>query len=77
MKINCFGVGTDPSNDRMTRGAMRVSHLTLVKLKRKEKGKKERKTEGRTREKREREKGLYLLFTIYGDWVVGFWRTKN
>ena len=31
MKINCFEVGTDPSEDRMTHDAMRATHLTLVK----------------------------------------------
>ena len=43
----------------MTRGAMKATHLTLVKLKRKQKekkGKKERKTERRRGEER-REKG--------------------
>ena len=58
----------------MTRGAMRATHLTLVKFKRKQK---EREKGEKNGEKREREKRLYLLFTIYGDRVVGFRLTKN
>ena len=81
MIINCFGVETDPSEDRMTRGTMRATHLTLVKLKRKQrekKGKKERKNgDKEKRGERERENEFYLLSTIYGDRVVDFRRTKN
>ena len=74
-KINYLEIGTDPSEDRMTCGTMRDTHLTLVKLKRKQKekkGKKERKTERKRGEEREREKGLYLPSMIYGDRVVVF-----
>ena len=55
MKINCFGVGTDPSKDHVTRGAMRATYLTSVMLKRKKEEKKEKK-ERKTEERRERER---------------------
>ena len=67
MKINCFGVGTDPSEDSMTHGAMRATHLTLVKLKRKQKEKKwkkRRKTEIMRGEEREGKGALRSLYDL-------------
>ena len=77
-KINCFEVGTYPSENHVTRGAMRATHLTLVKLKRKQKEKKGRKERKRREgeERRERGKWAYLLSTIYGDQIVVFQRAK-
>ena len=50
MKINCFEIETDLNNDRVTRGAMSATHLTLVKLKRKQKEKKREKKREKGRE---------------------------
>ena len=45
MKINCFGVGTDPSKDHVTHSALRATHLTFKLVKRKTKRKKGGKSE--------------------------------
>ena len=68
MKINYFGVGTDLSDDRVTRGTMRDTHLTLVKLKRKEKRKKrEKRRDGEERRERGKRGATFSLrFTEIG-----------
>ena len=76
MKINCFGVGTNPSEDRMTRGAMKATLLTLVKLKRKEKEKKRKKKKKRKTERRrgkEGEIGKGALPSLYNLRRSGSW----
>ena len=61
----------DPSEDRMTCGPMRDTHLTLVKLKTKQKEKKGKKEKNGEKERRGEREGKGALPSLYDLWRSG------